>query len=110
MRKLALLLLGVCSFSVLAQSGGFYQHINYRSNDPFVFCKFGQINKDRCWAPVDPVTGTFVMMFYCAPPNYYSGKPWSNSDVESIFQYVSTCPQAHGVGDWKGAGTGEEGH
>jgi hypothetical protein len=89
----------------LAQSG-FYQEIDYRDNDPFVFCTQGQGWKRapmQCWIPVPPYTGSFTMMPYCDPPNYW-GKTWSDDDWESLGQYMLVCPQAMTSGPWTGKG------
>jgi hypothetical protein len=104
MKKLALLLLGMCSFSVLAQSGG--QSLTYRMNDPFLFCTKGQDVRLPCWRPVKPYTGAFMPMLYCNPPNWW-GKSWTSDDWASLAQYVSICPQAINSGGWKGKGSGE---
>lgn len=101
MKKLLLLLLGTCSFSLLAQSSGYYQPLNYRNDDPFLFCTQGQKNQDKCWVPTPPYLGGFMMMPYCDPPNYW-GKPWTSDDYASLAQYVSTCPMAMSSGEWKG--------
>lgn len=101
MRRIALLLLGICSFSVLAQSSGYYQSLAYRDNDPFVLCTQGQKTPDKCWVPVPPFLGQFMMMPYCDPPNYW-GKPWTSDDYASLAQYESTCPMAVSSGGWKG--------
>lgn len=107
MRKIAPLLLGMCSFSLLAQSSGYYQSLDYRADDPFVFCTQGQKNPDKCWIPVEPYLGQFVAMWYCDPPNYW-GKSWTSDDYASLAQYVSTCPMAGTSGGWEGKGTPED--
>ena len=101
MRRLVLLSLWMCSFSLLAQSSGYYQALGYRANDPFVFCTKGQRNPGKCWVPVAPYLGQFMMMPYCDPPNSW-GKPWTSDDYASLKQYVSTCPMAGSSGRWTG--------
>lgn len=83
---------------------GFYEVIRYRDNDPFLFCTDGQDPEkfpDRCWWPIAPYTGAFMMNPACDPPNPY-GKEWTEADWDSLGQYLSVCPMAGGKsGPWK---------
>jgi hypothetical protein len=83
--------------------GAFYEFIRYRDNDPFLFCTDGQDPEkfpDRCWWPVAPFTGAFMMNPICRPPNPY-GKDWTNADWDSLGQYLRICPMAGGKsGTW----------
>lgn len=106
MRILASLFLLLTSVSALAQSSGYYQTLGYRANDPFVFCTQGQRNPDKCWIPMPPYLGGYMMMPYCDPPNYY-GKPWTSDDWASLAQYQATCPMAISSGSWTGPGMPE---
>lgn len=102
--KLMVVLLAVLTFDLGAQSGGYYQPLNYRDNDPFLFCRYGQnlkINPLPCWRPMPPYTGNFMMMPYCRPPNPW-GKNWTRDDLQSLAQYVSVCPNAIQSGLWEG--------
>lgn len=85
--------------------GAFYEFIRYRDNDPFLFCTDGQDPEkfpDRCWWPVAPFTGAFMMNPICRPPNPY-GKDWTEADWDSLGQYLSVCPMAGGKsGTWNG--------
>lgn len=107
--KLAILMSMLVLFDLSAQSGGYYQRLYYRADDPFVFCTQGQdikINPAPCWKPMPPYTGAYMMMPYCRPPNPY-GKDWTADDTRSLQQYLSVCPQAGTSGRWEGAGRPE---
>jgi hypothetical protein len=83
--------------------GAFYEFIRYRDNDPFLFCTDGQDPEkfpDRCWWPIAPFTGAFMMNPICRPPNPY-GKDWTSADWDSLGQYLRVCPMAGGKsGPW----------
>lgn len=94
-----LLFIVTLSFSVSSQ--GFYESIRYRANDPFVFCTQGQKTPDKCWWPITPYLGQYVMNPDCDPPDP-EGKPWTAADTDSLKQYLEICPQAKTSGGWKG--------
>lgn len=105
-RIFAALLGALAACAAHAQSGGYYQALAYRYDDPFVFCTEGQGWKNdplQCWIPVAPYTGAFTLMPYCQPFTQW-GKPWTNDDFASLAQYRSTCPKAVDSGQWDGAG------
>jgi hypothetical protein len=106
MKTWMLLALAACSLQASAQSAGYYEPLRYRSNDPFLFCTKGQQNADKCWVPLPPYTGAYMMMPYCDPPNTY-GKPWTQADYDSLQQYQSVCPRADNSGNWEGRGQPE---
>lgn len=100
MTALALLL---ASFELCAQD--MYQRLNYRDNDPFLFCEQGQDIKKapmRCWMPLPPFTGNFMVMPYCHPNPY--GKSWSSDDTLSLREYLTVCPAGITPGRWEGPG------
>lgn len=104
------ILLSLLVFDLSAQSSGYYRRLDYRANDPFVFCTQGQdpkINPAPCWKPMPPYTGAFMYMPYCRPFNPY-GKDWTQDDKRSFSQYLSVCPQAINSGQWEGAGRPEQ--
>lgn len=92
------------SSSAAAQQG--YELLRYRANDPFVFCTQGQRTPDKCWWPVAPYLGQYVMNPACDPPDPY-GKSWTAADTDSLSQYLEICPQAETSGDWRGPGAPE---
>jgi len=80
--------------------------LTYRDSDPFLFCEQGQdIRKAplRCWMPVYPFTGSFVVLPHCQPINPY-GKTWSSDDTNSFRQYLTVCPVGQQPGGWNGPG------
>jgi len=81
--------------------------LNYRSNDPFVFCTYGQINPLKCWWPVSAAAGLIFEDPTCDPPNTPYGRPWTADDYESKREWYKICTGV-GQGPWKGAGTGEQ--
>ena len=83
-----------------ASAQAFYYKLNYRDNDPFLFCEQGQNVKAPCWRPLPPYTGNFRMMAYCKPPTYPYGKDWTNDDWQSLGEYLMTCPMAEKSGKW----------
>jgi len=85
------------------------QELQYRSNDPFVFCRYGykQTVAQMCWIPIAPYTGALALTGVCDPPNKY-GRPWTNEDRDAKQQYLTICPQAVNSGNWKGPGDGTE--
>jgi hypothetical protein len=99
MRRLSIFLLAVLSLHASAQQ------IHYRSDDPFVFCRYGQKDEDRCWWPTPDYTGSFMVSPLCNPYNYY-GKQWSSDDWQSWGEYLAICPIAKQSGKWKGQGDG----
>jgi hypothetical protein len=84
-----------------------HQTLNYRSDDPFVFCTYGQKNPARCWWPISAATGTTYADPTCNPPNSPYGRPWTADDYESLEEWMAVCPGV-GQGPWKGTGTGEQ--
>ncbi len=90
----------LCSGTVGAQA------VSYRDNDPFVFCRYGQKNLDRCWSPLSPAAGTILPSPWCKPQNPY-GKTPTADDIASLAEWYSVCTGV-GQGDWEGAGTGEQ--
>lgn len=99
--KRAMFSIGLLAISFSAAS----QVLTYRSNDPFVFCRYGIKNEDRCWWPVKPYVGQFALNPACDPPTYY-GKTWTNDDIVSFEEYLAICPIAKDSGTWKGQGDG----
>lgn len=95
--------IGTGSVGQGSTGGAFYEFIRYRDNDPFLFCTDGQDPEkfpDRCWWPVAPFTGAFMMNPICRPPNPY-GKDWTEADWDSLGQYLRVCPMAGGKsGPW----------
>ena len=85
------------------------QELRYRSNDPFVFCRYGykEFPGDACWVPIPPYTGALAYTGACDPPNEY-GRSWNNEDTDAKAQYLAICPQAVTSGEWKGQGDGTE--
>ncbi len=83
--------------------GAFYECLRYREDDPFLFCTDGQDKEKapkRCWWPIAPFTGAFMMNPACRPPNPY-GYDWSDEDWDSLGQYLRVCPMAGGKsGTW----------
>lgn len=110
MRRWIALALLLWSGAINAQSSGYYETIRYRADDPFLFCTQGQDPKrypERCWIPLPPYTGNYMMMPYCDPPNTY-GKSWTQADWDSLSQYQSVCPKARTSGGWEGGGRPEQ--
>ena len=106
MRRGILLACALFALEAAAQSG-YYERLQYRSDDPFVFCTEGQGWKKapmQCWIPLPPYTGNYTMMAYCAPPTYPYGKQWTQDDWNSLRQYLTVCPQAQTSGAWEGNG------
>lgn len=80
--------------------------LTYRDSDPFLFCEQGQDVRRaplRCWMPVPPYTGAFVVLPHCQPINPY-GKTWSSDDTNSFRQYLTVCPVGEQPGRWDGPG------
>lgn len=73
-----------------AADAAYYAHIPWRSNDPFVFCKYGP-PPSHCWKPINPISGTWVPT--CPPRK----KP----NITSIAYYMRVCPQGEEVGEWE---------
>lgn len=73
-----------------AADAAYYAYIPWRSNDPFVFCKYGP-PPSHCWKPINPILGTWAPT--CPPPK----KP----NLTSIAYYMRVCPQAEDVGEWE---------
>ncbi len=100
------------AFNATAQSAGggsgYYERLQYREDDPFVFCTQGRKERDKCWIPLPPYTGNFMMMPYCNPPNSPYGKSWTQDDWSSLYQYQSVCPRAINSGQWEGSGRPEQ--
>lgn len=100
MKTVVAAVLGFLFFNASAQSG-YYEALRYRANDPFLFCTKGQVNRDKCWAPVAPYLGQYIMLPHCDPPNP-KGKPWTHADKDSLSQYLRICPRAMSSGRWEG--------
>jgi hypothetical protein len=91
--SLALLLSATSAFA--GDDPGFYDRVG-RSNDPFVFCTYGNPILGN-WMPIDAQSGTWTIV----DPEW----DWYNSD--EVAEFEKTCPEAMGVGAWTGPGTGE---
>jgi len=107
--KLGLLGLMVFGVAETVMAQGYYQGLNYRQDDPFLFCRKGQdrkIDALPCWIPLPPYTGNFTVMPYCVPPSKW-GKKWTNDDRQSLSEYVTRCPHAEDSGRWEGPGIPE---
>ncbi|OBU66868.1 hypothetical protein A9K58_10440 [Stenotrophomonas maltophilia] len=107
--KICLGALVLLTFKFNAQADGYYSPLNYRKNDPFLFCTKGQDpmkNPTPCWRPIAPYTGEWLPTGYCRPENPY-GKNWTNDDYASLAQYETTCPSAEESGPWEGGGIPE---
>ena len=106
-RRIGLLALSLVfpTFSVFPAFGQFYEPLQFRANDPFVFCRHGYepVILNACWIPVSPETGTWIFTGICDPPNTY-GRPWTARDSLALQQYVRVCPQAISSGEWQGSG------
>jgi hypothetical protein len=83
----------------------YYEPLQFRANDPFVFCHYGYepLPINACWIPISPYTGEFVLTGMCDPPNTY-GRPWTARDTQALQQYVTACPAAVNSGEWSGSG------
>ena len=73
-----------------AADAAYYAYIPWRSNDPFVFCKYGP-PPSHCWKPINPILGTWAPT--CPPRK----KP----NMASIAYYMRVCPQGEEVGEWE---------
>jgi hypothetical protein len=87
------------SVTAAAQEGG----LTYRDSDPFLFCRYGQRDPLKCWSPVAPYTGQWVTSVWCEPVDP-EGKPWSQDDWASLYQYEAICPVAKQSGEWDNSG------
>lgn len=83
-----------------------HETLNYRKDDPFVFCTYGQINPDKCWWPISAATGMVMPNPACFPPTE-GGRSWTADDTESLAEWYQVCTGV-GQGPWKGTGTGEQ--
>jgi hypothetical protein len=93
---------------VSAQAGqGMYEKLNYRNDDPFVFCTQGQDTWDTCWKPIPPYTGAWIYTGICDEPNP-KGRSWYQRDRDSLSQYMRVCPNAIDSGSWDGRGGAPE--
>lgn len=99
--KTWIFILAIC-FSSAASA-----QLSYRSNDPFVFCTYGQISPTKCWWPISARAGTIFEDPTCAPPNYPDGRPWTPDDYASRAEWYAICTGV-GQGEWRGVGTGEQ--
>lgn len=81
--------------SVLADGPGAYLQVG-RSNDPFVFCTYGDPLWGN-WAAIDGLLGTWTVL----DPD----EPYNQEEVD---EFMQICPQALGEGAWTGPGTGQE--
>ena len=72
-----------------AADDAYYAYIPWRSNDPFVFCKYGP-PPSHCWKPIDPISATWVPT--CLP--------YTQPNMTSVAYYVQVCPQAEESGEW----------
>lgn len=90
-----------------------YIKINFRDDDPFVFCTQGIKDQDRSWKPLDPISGTYIPFLpYCptaippgstCPENVYPYvifEPWTQNSWDAYLQYVVVCKFPHRQGDW----------
>lgn len=89
----------------LPAAAQFYEPLQFRSNDPFLFCHDGYepIQANACWIPLPPYTGAWIMTGVCNPPNQY-GRSWTDRDMLALEQYFTVCPQARNSGEWSGNG------
>lgn len=72
-----------------AADDAYYAYIPWRSNDPFVFCKYGP-PPEHCWKPIDPISATWVP----------TCMPYTQPNMASVAYYVQVCPQAEESGEW----------
>lgn len=95
--------------AVSAQPAGTYEVIQFRENDPFLFCTKGydRTFAEMCWIPVSPASGTWMYTGVCRPPNQY-GRDWKQRDYLALSQYQRICPKAMGQGPWEGSGDGSQ--
>ncbi|MEX1828775.1 hypothetical protein JNG39_13880 [Luteibacter sp. CQ10] len=107
MKKFLLLLCAISSTAAIGEEG-YRGYTRYRKNDPFVLCTYGQLNPMRCWWPMDPTAPTHFENPDCDPPNTETGRPWSDDDWASLYDYEAICPKAKHTGRWTGEGTGEQ--
>jgi len=93
------------AFPAFPAFGEFYEPLQFRANDPFVFCQHGYepTIANACWIPLSPATGTSLPTGMCDPPNTY-GRPWTARDYQALQQYIRVCPQAISSGEWRGNG------
>lgn len=95
----------LASAGLYAQDSAYYRKILFRSDDPFVFCRYGMDIPDPCWVPMAPYTGNFMYTPACKPQNYY-GRAWNQNDIEGLKEYSDRCPHAGTSSEWQGKGDG----
>lgn len=114
---MSLLFLALSS-QATAQSGGYYEDIDYRDNDPFVFCTEGWKRNGNYWStawePVPKYTGPWMPHWplWCSIPTtscpenygYYRPRDWTQDDLDAWEQYMRVCPAAIKSGKWTGQG------
>lgn len=88
------LALGVAT-SAFASDEGTYEVVG-RSNDPFVFCTYGDPLWGN-WAAIDGLLGIWTIV-----------DPEEPYNEEEVSEFMRVCPQALGAGAWTGPGTGQE--
>ena len=118
MRWMALLLAALSAQALAQSGGGYYEELNYRKNDPFVFCTEGWKRNGNyftvAWTPPPGYTSAPIPNWplWCSfpttscPENYGYWRPrdWTQDDVDAYYQYVRVCPAAHKSGSWTGQG------
>ncbi|MBD9367755.1 hypothetical protein [Xanthomonas sp. XNM01] len=100
--RIGVVALGLFGFELAAQN----PRLDYRQQDPFLFCTEGQderLDPLPCWKPIPPFTGQYIEMPYCQPYSKY-GKPWTFHDRRSLQQYRQVCPRGIQPGAWDGPG------
>jgi hypothetical protein len=90
---------------------GVYRDLVCRDNDPFVFCTQGCKGQDKNWTPIKPIAGSWrAERGYCPYPTtgkccfgYVCFRPWTQTAVAAVYQYMDICPAAEQEGDWTGS-------
>lgn len=96
----------ICVTAILLSAGVCAQgKLQFRQNDPFVFCRYGMDIPAPCWVPTAPYVGSYMLTPACKPQNYY-GRSWDKNDIEGLREYTTTCPIAKTSGEWTGSGDG----
>ena len=107
-----LLAIALCPSTGTAQQGE--QGLNWRSGDPFVFCRYGLKSKPRAWFPIPDYATSVPLptpgycpypMTVCPYPLTYL-KGWTQDEINAYYAYLRICPQAEQSGKWEGQGDG----
>lgn len=114
-RWMSLAFLGLLSFAAFAQSG-YYEQLRWRSNDPFVFCRYGLRQTPRAWFPSGvpnyaygppmPTPGYCPYPLQVCPYPFTALRGWSVDEINAYYTYLRVCPQARDSGRWEGSGNG----